>query len=227
MREHVLLPLSSLMLWPQVTATKPAGRVSDVARPKRLLQKLTRATALIHTATLLFQNPRRFDVSKPWSLGVFLTCQVRLEQPAHSSRADRSQQSLSPVAGAAGVGTPTEAAGAGAAAGDVARRFSSSSASSGYFGSTGSDGAGKGAGKSGAAAAAGGIGQQQQQQLVMQLFDFGFVSTNATIAVREAGAANKRTEKSWEHAVVSEWKHWQFAQASLKCFGRLTALCLL
>jgi hypothetical protein len=48
--------------------------------------------------------------------------------------------------------------------------------------------------------------QQQQQQLVMQLVDFGFVSTSATIAVREAGAgSNKRLEKSWEHAVVSCW----------------------
>jgi len=193
------------MLWLPGTARTPL--CSLVMLPgiagELLRQKLTRAAVVTHTAVLLLQNPCRFDVSKPWSLGVFLTCQVRLEQPAHSSRAEhRSQQSLSPVAGAAGVATPTEAAGAGAAAGDVTRRFSSSSGSSGYFGNTGSDGAGKGAGKSGAAAAAGGIGQQHQ--LVMQLFDFGFVSTSATIAVREAGAANKRTEKSWEHAVVSE-----------------------
>jgi hypothetical protein len=45
--------------------------------------------------------------------------------------------------------------------------------------------------------------QQQQQQLVMQLVDFGFVSTSATIGVRESGSSNKRLEKSWEHAVVS------------------------
>lgn len=85
------------------------------------------------------------------------------------------------------------------------RRLSSSSGSSagGVGGSSGLPGSGSSeGGLKGVARSSSPQPQQQQQQLVMQLVDFGLVSTSATIGVREAGSSNKRLEKSWEHAVV-------------------------
>lgn len=145
--------------------------------------------ACSHSVHACLVPPFRFDVSKPWSLGVFLTCQVRLEQPDN-----RKQQLQPPPTGTAvapavvqAIASPTGVSGDTAAAGASRRLSNGSSGSSGLAASGTTDSSSKAA--------------QQQQQLVMQLVDFGFVSTSATIAVREAGGS-KRMEKSWEHAVV-------------------------
>lgn len=140
----------------------------------------------------------RFDVTKPWSLGVFLTCQVRLEQPAN--RQQQQQHTVSLAASTATViGAGAAAVGDAATAGSQRLSGSGSSSTSGLPARGSSDGGNKDTGSGSSSPT-----PQQQQQLVMQLVDFGFVSTSATIAVREAGSqTNKRMEKSWEHAVVS------------------------
>uniref|UniRef100_A0A383VWS6 BTB domain-containing protein n=1 Tax=Tetradesmus obliquus TaxID=3088 RepID=A0A383VWS6_TETOB len=125
-----------------------------------------------------------FDGGKPWALGVFLTCQVRVEVPARQ-----------PAPEAAAAGAAAAAAGSSAA------------------------GEGSGSGCVGSKAAVVQQQQQQQQQasaqvaqpgspLLMQLVDFGFVSTAATISVREVGGKDKRCEKSWEHATVRYRASW-------------------
>jgi len=143
-----------------------------------------------------------FDCSKPWALGVFLTCQVRAEVPSRGE-----QLSAGPAYTETGSGSG-----------------SSSSSSSMFGSSTGGCVApgGAGAGQVAFSAAGGSAGSkaqdgqavnvgsshhhqlQQPPPLGMQLVDFGFVSTAASISVRECGGSkDKRCEKSWEHAVVS------------------------
>jgi hypothetical protein len=120
----------------------------------------------------------RFDGTKPWSLGVFLTCQVRMEQLACGN--------------ATGGGSGANSSGKAAFVGS----------------SEHADCAGTGAGGSGRLPTQKQHHKQHEQQqqhvptLTAQLVDFGFVSTSATLAVREAGGA-RRCEKSWEHAMVS------------------------
>ena len=156
-------------------------------------------------------SPCRFDVSKPWSLGVFLTCQVRLEQP------DSKKQQQQPLTGTAAAAAPAPAAAAAAiiaqaaaavtaVGGDTVAAGATRRLSSGSNGSSGLVAGGTSDSNSRVV--------QQQQQLVMQLVDFGFVSTSATIAVREAGGS-KRMEKSWEHAVVGGGGHVPMAAQGL------------
>jgi hypothetical protein len=118
-----------------------------------------------------------FDGSKPWALGVFLTCQVRVEVP-NKQAAEAAAAAV--TAGATGACAAGEVSGGGAAAGAGC--------------------------SSGSKAPAVQPPQQQVAQssspLLMQLVDFGFVSTAATISVREVGGKDKRCEKSWEHATV-------------------------
>jgi hypothetical protein len=129
-----------------------------------------------------------FDGSKPWALGVFLTCQVRVEVP-NKQPAEVS----SGAAAAAGAGNAAAGGGEGAGSGSAA----------------GAEAAGRGGcGGSSSSSKVPGMQQQQVAQaapsspLLMQLVDFGFVSTAATISVREVGGKDKRCEKSWEHATV-------------------------
>jgi hypothetical protein len=155
----------------------------------------------------------RFDVTKPWSLGVFLTCQVRLEQPATTNRQQQQQQSVLTASAVLPVAA-TAAAAVFAEGGDVSsQRLGISGSSSGLPANGSSDDRSKGTGTNSPPPQQ----QEQQQQLAMQLVDFGFVSTSASIAVREAGVSNKRLEKSWEHAVVrrdeeGEGGGWQSAE---------------
>eukprot|EP00775_Hariotina_reticulata_P008260 gene8260-8448_t len=136
-----------------------------------------------------------FDCSKPWALGVFLTCQVRTEVP---SRAEHLSAGPAYADTGSGSGSGGSAAGGGAAAGGAGAGQATDS-----MGSTASkcqDGP------------AGDVGShhhhqlQQPPPLGMQVVDFGFVSTAASISVREAGGSkDKRCEKSWEHAVCTGW----------------------
>ncbi|KAF6261544.1 hypothetical protein COO60DRAFT_1699744 [Scenedesmus sp. NREL 46B-D3] len=127
-----------------------------------------------------------FDGAKPWALGVFLTCQVRVEVPGKQA-ADAAGAA---AASAAAAGAAGETAGSRTAAGDAAGT-----------GSCGSSSAGK-------APAAQQAQAQAASPLLMQLVDFGFVSTAATISVREVGGRDKRCEKSWEHATVRYRASW-------------------
>lgn len=134
--------------------------------------------------TMLCCSGDRFDGSKPWSLGVFLTCQVRMEHPATTASLLSSCTSGSPGGGGGSDGKNHHH-----------QQQQSSAMAAVAGGSNDSDGGGS------KLAAAVQLAQQQQQQPSMHLVDFGFVSTSATIAVREAGSS-RRCEKSWEHAVV-------------------------
>jgi hypothetical protein len=118
-----------------------------------------------------------FDGSKPWALGVFLTCQVRVEVP--NKQAAEAAAAAGATAGAAAPCTAGESAGSGAAAG-----------------------AGCSSGSKAPAVQQQQVQEQPPSPLLMQLVDFGFVSTAATISVREVGGKDKRCEKSWEHATV-------------------------
>jgi hypothetical protein len=156
----------------------------------------------------------RFDVSKPWSLGVFLTCQVRLEQP--DSRKQQQQPLTGTAAAPAQAAASLTAVGGDTIAAGTSRRLSS--------GSNGSSGlAAIGTSDSSSSSSSSSRVAQQQQQLVMELVDFGFVSTSATIAVREAGGS-KRMEKSWEHAVVSDHGACFHGSTGLGCDAQLSLL---
>lgn len=164
-----------------------------------------------------------FDGSKPWALGVFLTCQVRSEAMSETGGAQ---------AGGASSSTGSSSTGTKAVVNKVVGAAGSDVGTGNPISLGGSDSAGAGSDEStdhvqGARRSSLGVGintsttsstqqqlqQQQQQHQPLQFpalhqVDFGFVSTAATISAREGGSKDKRWEKSWEHAVVRHRASW-------------------